>query len=155
MTKKVQDFLRESNAIEDVYDQQSLWQAEAAWEYLVAQKIITPTVVLQTHKILMAFQPLAADEKGQFRKIPVWVGGREGIPWQDIPIQINLWCNQTNKSPLTPKTLHVEYEKIHPFVDGNGRTGRMFLNWTRLQRKLPILVIKASERWKYYDWFRV
>lgn len=52
------------------------------------------------------------------------------------------------------KNHHVEYEIIHPFVDGNGRTGRMFMNWERLKGGLPILVIhEGEEQQEYYKWF--
>ncbi len=53
------------------------------------------------------------------------------------------------------KMLHVEYERIHPFVDGNGRTGRMFMNWWRMKNGLPVLVIhEGEEQMDYYQWFK-
>ena len=51
------------------------------------------------------------------------------------------------------KASHIAYERIHPFIDGNGRTGRMFMNWQRLKAGLPILVIKEKEKQEYYKWF--
>lgn len=151
------EFLRESNAIEGVYDNASLQQAMFAWEYLIGQDVITPSVILKTHKTLMLLQPLRPDQKGYFRKIPVWVGGREGVDHKLIRGYIEGWCEATMKLStfITPIDLHVIYEKIHPFVDGNGRTGRMFLNWTRLKiTGEPLLIIKADERDKYYEWFK-
>lgn len=151
------EFLRESNAIEGVFDEESFQQAVIAWEWLKDQPALTPSVVLKAHKILMLNQPLRPDERGYFRKIPVWVGGREGIDHRLIREYIEGWCEATMKFAhwITPIDLHVVYEKIHPFVDGNGRTGRMFLNWTRLKiTNEPILIIKASERQDYYKWFK-
>jgi Fic family protein len=48
----------------------------------------------------------------------------------------------------------VAFERIHPFRDGNGRVGRIIMNAQRLQAGLPILIIPASERRLYYEWFR-
>lgn len=152
-TTSVIDFLRESNAIEGVYDDDSLQQAQYAWEYLISQEKITPSVVLKTHKILMLHQPLRPDEKGYFRHTQVYIGGREAMNHNSVPFAIQEWCDKMNV-PRMWKQRHVEYEKIHPFIDGNGRTGRMFMNWQRLKLGLPILVIKADERQQYYQWFK-
>lgn len=150
------EFLQESNEIEGVWDAKSLDQAILAWEYLREQKILTPGVVLKTHKILMSNQPLPPHLRGYFRKVAVYVGGREGAEVELIPGMIANWCKDMNADPWTkagPIAMHIIYEKIHPFVDGNGRTGRMFLNWHMLKHGKDILVIKAAERQKYYDWF--
>ena len=146
------EFLRESNAIEGVFDDVSLEQAVVAWEYLKEQKILTPDVVLKTHKILMLHQPLHPAEKGYFRKVTVTVGGRPVMHWKEIPLKIDWWCKAVMSENDTLE-LHVVYETIHPFVDGNGRTGRMFMNWHRLKAGLPLLIIKAEERKAYYEWF--
>jgi Fic family protein len=58
------------------------------------------------------------------------------------------------------KEHHIKFEHIHPFVDFNGRTGRMLMNWERLQVGLPMLIIHADwpkvngEQMEYYDWFK-
>lgn len=151
-------FLRESNAIEGVYDEDSLQQAMLAWEYLRAQEVLTLKVIRETHAILMAHSDLEPECIGAFRTFDVFVGNRK----MDIPrtIEPNLkmqFCFETMRANPAPdwKRLHVLYERIHPFADGNGRTGRMFMNWTRVKRcGLPILVVLAAERQEYYKWFR-
>jgi len=108
----------------------------------------------------MLHQNLYPYEKGYWRNVPVWVSGREGAKHEEVGGLMWHWALEGMRaSPrLTEediKQLHIQYEKIHPFVDGNGRTGRIFMNWQRLKRaKLPLLIIKSSERQSYYDWFK-
>jgi len=152
----IDEFLRESNAIEGVYDDDSLKQAHRAWEYLMQQRKMTSGVVRETHKILMLNQDLFLHEKGYFRNVMVYIGGKPGLNTAKIPEAIGNWCNDTMHSRKSAKKLHVEFEKIHPFVDGNGRTGRMFMNWTRIKKKQPIIIIhEGEEQREYYDWFKI
>ncbi len=166
MKNDIEEFLKESNAIEGVYDEDSLQQAIYAWSYLFTVKEITPGVVLKTHKILMLHQRLQPDERGYFRRCGVRIGGRMGQDYVEVPDSIRHWCMNVNdvikngkkesdvfKNKIV-KDHHVEYERIHPFVDGNGRTGRMFLNWERINIGLPILVIKENKKNDYYKWFK-
>ncbi len=162
----IQEFISESNAIEGVYDDDSFMQAMHAWQFLCKQKKLTEGVILKTHKILMLNQNLQPDEKGYFRRCEVIVGRRFGLNWVKVQEAIQDWCADMNiksttafiPKEITEKTskhLHVIYEKIHPFVDGNGRTGRMFMNWWRLRNGLPILVIhEGKEQFEYYKWFK-
>jgi Fic family protein len=154
MTETEIEFLRESNAIEGVFDDDSLQQAKYAWEYLLEQKEINTGVVLKLHKILMLHQKLQPDQKGYFRRVQVWVGGREGLDWHFLHENMDVWCLDASIWPNNWKVHHVRYEFIHPFVDGNGRTGRMLMNWERLKARLPIKVIKAKNRQTYYKWFK-
>lgn len=155
-------FLEQSNAIEGVDDVASLEQAIIAWEYLMQQDTLTTGVVLKTHKILMLNQRLSPNEKGYFRTCQVYVGKHEGVRWEKIPLEIESWLENVKTSIKIPgedgnniKLDHIEYERIHPFIDGNGRTGRMFLNWQRKKAGLPILVIHAGkEQMEYYKWFK-
>lgn len=153
--KNLKLFLEESNAIEGVFDYDSLKQAEYAWEYLISEKKLSHGVLLKTHKILMLHQPLMPDEKGYFRQSPVYIGGKEALHHSQIRIALEGWLKLMNDELTTRdwQMLHVMYEGIHPFVDGNGRTGRMFMNWQRVKAGLPILVIKEAEKQDYYRWF--
>lgn len=152
-----EEFLSESNAIEGVYDEDSLAQAEYAWEHLIEQAEMTPGVVKKTHKILMLNQPLLPNEKGYFRHQPAYIGGRESVKHREIASRIESWCAAMNSTNPTHdwKTLHILFEEIHPFVDGNGRIGRLLMNWHRMKiLGLPLLVIWERERLAYYQWFK-
>lgn len=151
------EFLRESNAIEGVYDKRSLEDAKKAWSYLIKQDEITTAVVLTTHRILMKHQPMENINKGHYRKCRAWIARHEALSYLRISEHMNRWIKTMNSYHPTAlwKEAHVEYERIHPFADGNGRTGRMFMNWHRVRSGKDILVIRASERGDYYKWFRL
>jgi len=164
---EIQEFLLESNAIEGVYGLEDLEDAKKAWRYLAKQKVLTTEVVLNVHKILMKNQPIPEKDKGAFRTCKVYIGGREGLEWSEIPTAIESWLSDVKTSIDIPgedgeyiKFDHIEFERIHPWIDGNGRTGRMFMNWQRMKAGLPILIIHADwpdiqgEQRSYYAWFR-
>lgn len=159
--KQIEEFLRESNLIEGVSDEVSLKQALKAWNFLSKQKKLTIGVILKTHKILSLHSSLRPNEKGYFRTRRVWIGGREGIEWEKIPKAMDEWIKDVETSIKIPGkdganiTLdHITFEQIHGFIDFNGRSGRLFLLWERKQAKLPIWIIKANDRFEYYELFR-
>jgi Fic family protein len=49
---------------------------------------------------------------------------------------------------------HIEFEKIHPFEDGNGRTGRLLINYELLKNNLVPIVIEEEDRTKYFDFLK-
>ena len=48
---------------------------------------------------------------------------------------------------------HLEFEGIHPFIDGNGRTGRLILNLDLIRNGYPPINVKFTDRKRYYDAF--
>lgn len=164
--KELETFLCESNAIEGVYSERAYRDSLKAWEYLMKQEVMTLDVILETHRILMgsqdAWEPdtwgISQHYRGQFRDCDVYVGNKKLM--QPNLIQPNLlmgFCFETMRKHPAPnwKSLHILYENIHPFIDGNGRTGRMFMNWTRLKRcNLPLTIIYKSHVQDYYAWFK-
>lgn len=159
--EQIFEFLDESNKIEGIYDGDSLGDAFEAWEYLAAQEEINLKVVCETHRILMKNQTtLPKSQIGKLRQCHVRIVGAGYTPidllsYRLVPTALLRWCqhNMRVSPPADPIALHVEYEKIHPFVDGNGRTGRMFLNWLLLKRGQPIAIFKNDEKQEYYKLF--
>ena len=49
---------------------------------------------------------------------------------------------------------HIEFERIHPFEDGNGRTGRLLLNYELLKNNITPVVIVKENRVKYFEFLR-
>lgn len=154
------EFLVQSNYIEQVYDEIHMRAAKAAWNFLKKQDRLTTKVILQTHKKLMV-KHLPLNQRGKWRLCNVKVGIYDPPDRYQVPSMMDWWIKDANQTISgTPRKAeeiikqdHITFERIHPFVDGNGRVGRMLLNWQRLQVGLPILVIKASHRWEYYDWW--
>jgi len=92
----------------------------------------------------------------------VTIGGRLGFTYDLIPTMMTEYSNRANRDLKILKedmreehikANHVFFEHVHPFVDGNGRIGRMLMNWERIRAGLDILVIREDEKEKYYDWF--
>ena len=46
---------------------------------------------------------------------------------------------------------HIQFERIHPFSDGNGRTGRMLMNYSLLQEGFPPLIIEKETKATYIE----
>jgi len=100
---------------------------------------------------------------GKFRDVEVVVKNSLGeIVHQGILVKdLNFYLNDLiswyikNKSKLKPLILagivHNQFELIHPFQDGNGRVGRLLLNFILFKNKYPPINIYTEDRQKYYS----
>ena len=78
----------------------------------------------------------------------VRVGGYVAPPWEKVPTLMGQWLRE--HAYLDPFEAHCRFERIHPFVDGNGRTGRMLLWWQQVRAGDEPLLIEAVGRFAYY-----
>ena len=96
----------------------------------------------------------------RYRTLQVFIRGSEHIPPapEKIPNLMNYFVYNYNNDiqEIFDKIskYHIEFEKIHPFEDGNGRTGRILLNYELLKNNLPPVVITKEDRVKYFEFLK-
>ena len=128
-------------------------------------------------KMLLPFEKTVIDEEwikktngyirhmqGEYRDTAVYIGNlSESIYYppapQDVPELMKKWMRETNIEAVTAKDIfekiaanHVRFERIHPFSDGNGRTGRMIINQQLINN--GFLPISIQPTGKYREAFR-
>lgn len=95
-----------------------------------------------------------------YRKVQVFIRGSEHIPPkpEQVPNLMNYFIyNYNNDEQDIFKKIakyHIEFEKIHPFEDGNGRTGRILLNYELIKNNIAPVVINKEDRVKYFEYIR-
>lgn len=102
----------------------------------------------------IVYSRLAVDRKdvGDYRRISVAISGSDFVPPEPYQIQEEMkqlieW-SEAHRSDLHPVVyaalLHEKFVTIHPFIDGNGRTARLLLNFALTEADYPPIVIKAN-----------
>jgi len=134
-----------------------------AFDYLMAFKgDLTREFILNLHQ-LVVINTLREDLSkyaGKYRKVQVFVGGSTPPSAAEVPSLMAslLRWHSKNKNKLHPLVLatyfHAEFERIHPFVDGNGRVGRLLINFILHRGNLPMINIPKKRRLAYYESLR-
>ena len=151
----MQEHIRQSNLIENIDDPKEDAQSLIAWEYISRQDHIGIPELLETHRLITLHQ-LNKKEAGNFRTVPVWIGGYKIMPAPFMAQQLiyNLLADiMVRPEEIDPKEGHIRFEHAHPFIDGNGRTGRMLMWWHELKVKRKPTLIEFDKRREYYQWF--
>ena len=136
----------------------------SAFDYMLRnfKDVLKEENIRQMHFILM--HNLFKKPKkyaGKYRECKIWVGGKGGPYYKQVPklmqnLELDI-CRVESQNAWSEDiwNIHNEFETIHPFVDGNGRTGRLILNWLSLKHLGMFNFVTSKEeekkREKYYE----
>ena len=127
-------------------------------EIAAGDMALSEYVIKNIHSLVLMHRP---EDKGVYRRIPVRIVGAYTEPAEPHFIrekmEVLLSENEKRKGemPLIERIarFHLEFEGIHPFIDGNGRTGRLLLNLELIRGGYPPINVKFTDRKRYYDAF--
>jgi len=124
---------------------------------LVSEKApLSERIIKEIHSLVLNNEP---SKRGIYRNLEVRIAGAKHIPphFADVPNLMNDLIEKLSKSTdnIVKKcaVLHIDFERIHPFIDGNGRTGRLISNLELMKAGYPPIDIKFADRLEYYNCF--
>lgn len=125
---------------------------------LVKNKVpFSEHIIKQIHTLVLMDRP---EDRGIYRRIPVRIMGAYHMPPDPVLVPEQMeqliveFRGNRKLHPIERAALfHLKFEGIHPFVDGNGRTGRLILNLMLMQAGYLPINVKYSDRKRYYEAF--
>lgn len=146
----LEDNVAPSKPLKDIRETES--HAKVFLGMLKTKEKISEELLLKWHRDI--FEETKPDIAGQFRNYLVRVGPYAAPDWHDLKELMKQLITFGNESKLNPVEIavraHYMFEKIHPFGDGNGRIGRLLMNYILWKNGYPMLIIEYKKRESYY-----
>jgi len=155
---------------EDIHEVLNYRSAMREAERMLDSLPISQRVILRTHKVLLAGVRGAGKSPGAYRRVPNWIGPAGcsiedshfvPVAANELPDAMSRWERYAHSDApdqlVQLAILHAEFEALHPFLDGNGRLGRMLiplLLWQWGLIRYPRFYISAffeARRDEYYE----
>ena len=117
---------------------------------------LSEKVIKDIHSLVLMDRQM---DKGVYRSVPVRVGGFYPCQPYEVPIKMEQlildYNGEMQKLHIIERAavFHLMFETIHPFIDGNGRVGRLLLNLELMREGYPPVNVKFTDRMQYYDCF--
>jgi len=122
---------------------------------------ISKDFILSLHNLVVkdTLRPELINQIGKYRTLQVYIRGTEWLPPrpEEVPNEMASllsWYTK-NKNKIHPLVLsayfHSAFETIHPFVDGNGRVGRLLMNFILHKKGYPMINIPNKRKHEYYN----
>lgn len=133
-----------------------------AFEYvkqlLVEKQEFSEKIIKEVHSLVLMNR---REDRGVYRRIPVRIMGASHEPPQPYMVPVLMETLIKEHMEMKKKLhvielvsrFHMDFEGIHPFIDGNGRTGRLLLNFELMHYGYLPINVKFTDRRKYYDCF--
>jgi len=123
-----------------------------AWDYVLKMPDMTKETMFDIHKRVLFFDE---ENAGTFRRTPVFVGEKQMPEAERLDDGVNTLLELREPDVFRQIALfHLRFENLHPFIDGNGRTGRMLINLQLMKDGFLPINIKYNDAQRYYRCFR-
>ena len=143
----------------EIFEAKNLGRVVSYIDKKAKEQELTFEVILNLHKMLIA--NIRDDIAGRFRfhNEYVRVGNHIAPSPQEVPVRLEKMLSTYNAASHENiikriAKLHLTFEYIHPFVDGNGRLGRVINNYLLIREGYVPINIKFIDRKKYYEAFK-
>jgi len=127
-------------------------------EIVKRQERLSEWQIKSIHRLIL--KGIDDEHAGSYRQENVIISGAQHIPpdFLQLPNLMedlirryeNVWTPSQHTIERA-SNLHIDFVKIHPFIDGNGRSARLLLNFELMKYGYPPVVIEREDRAEYYS----